>query len=185
VGVAQIKSSSISGVHLWFDQPFTDLPHAVLVGRLSQWLFNRGPAAAEPAESKARGHYYQVVISASRDILDRERSEVVEDVLSDLRAVWPAARESKLLHWRLVSDREAVFSCRPGLEALRPEQCTPIPNLFLAGDWTRTLWPATMESAVRSGYLAAQGVLSQWGRDCDLLAPDLPRGLLARWLLGS
>jgi uncharacterized protein with NAD-binding domain and iron-sulfur cluster len=66
---------------------------------------------------------------------------------------------------------------------LRPAQTTPLANLFLAGDWTATGWPATMEGAVRSGYLAAEGVLRRWGKSERIVVPDLPRQGLARWLL--
>lgn len=180
--LGEIEASPITGIHLWFDRSFTDLPHAVLVGRLSQWLFNRARGAARddlPGE-----HYYQVVISASRDISSRSRDEVLMEVLDDLRTVWPAARSAKPLRSRVVTEHEAVFSARPGLDELRPLQRTPISNLFLAGDWTRTGWPSTMESAVRSGYLAAEGVLAALRRPTSLLAPDLPREWLARWLLG-
>ncbi len=177
----QIESSPISAVHLWFDRPIIDLPHAVLVGRLSQWVFRRTlPAATE--------HYYQVVISASRQLAGRGKDDIVAEVLADLRAVWPAAAEAVLLKAKVVTDPHAVFSVcpasgeRPGIEELRPKQQTPIPNLLLAGDWTATNWPATMEGAVRSGYLAAEGVLKELGRPRRCLQGDLPRGWLARIL---
>ncbi|MBV8313846.1 MAG: FAD-dependent oxidoreductase, partial [Planctomycetaceae bacterium] len=73
---------------------------------------------------------------------------------------------------------------RPGVEALRPRQRTPVEGLFLAGDWTATGWPATMEGAVRGGYLAAEGILEDLGRPIPLIQPELPPSLLARWLLG-
>jgi uncharacterized protein with NAD-binding domain and iron-sulfur cluster len=100
-----------------------------------------------------------------------------------LRDVFPAAREAKLLRWKLVADPAAVFSVRPGIEQLRPAQATSIERLFLAGDWTRTGWPATMEGAVRSGYLAAEGVLRRFGHDERFLAPDLSRGFFSRLVL--
>ena len=76
----------------------------------------------------------------------------------------------------------AVFSMRLGVERLRPPQETPIPNLLLAGDWTATGWPATMEGAVRSGYLAARAILGRLGRPEAILAPDLPVAWLARMI---
>jgi uncharacterized protein with NAD-binding domain and iron-sulfur cluster len=125
-----------------------------------------------------------VVISASHDLIGRDRDEVLSEIRQDLEAIWPAAREAQLLRWRLVTHPSAVFSTRPGLERIRPTQATPIENLVLAGDWTDTGWPATMEGAVRSGYLAAEVVLRSVGRDARLLVPDLPRGLLARLIVG-
>lgn len=202
----QIESAPITGVHLWFDREITPLPHAVLVGRLSQWLFNRGcrgiadngawrsrpstvntdgleghPTGAEG--SSPTGHYYQVVISASRSLACRTRQEVIDEIVAELGEVWPAAREARLLHSRMVTEQSAVFSVRPGIERLRPPQQTAIANLTLAGDWTRTGWPSTMEGAVRSGYLAAEAILRFAGCPDRLVAPDLPRGWLARILL--
>ena len=179
----RILPATITTMHLWFDRPITTLPHAVLVGRLGQWVFNHGPRSVSPDASEP-GYYYQVVINALREPAGRRREEVVAEVRGDLEAVWPQAREARLLRWRLVSRPEAVFSCRPGLERFRPAQQTPIENLMLAGDWTATGWPATMEGAVRSGYLAVEAVLRSLGHSKRLLVPDLPRERLARLLFG-
>jgi uncharacterized protein with NAD-binding domain and iron-sulfur cluster len=84
----------------------------------------------------------------------------------------------------VVTEHGATFAVRPGVDAHRPPQRTPVEGLFIAGDWTSTGWPATMEGAVRSGYLAAEGVLQDLGRPARLVQPDLKPGLLARWLLG-
>ena len=168
---ADFASAPITSIHLWFDRPITDLPHAVLVGRLSQWLFTRAGGAASGGD-----YYYQVVISASRDLAGRDRESVQTEVLADLQAVFPAARGARLSRWQMITERDAVFSVRPGLEAQRPPQQTSLPGLFLAGDWTRTGWPATMEGAVRSGYLAAEAVLASLGRRERILVADLGRG---------
>lgn len=201
-GVGEIESAPITGVHLWFDREITALPHAVLVGKLSQWVFNRGQRRAGEAgqpgtESRAPsldmegrapspgGYYFQVVISASRELAGRGRDEVIAQIVAELASVWPAAGDAKLLHARMVAEQTAVFSVRPGLERLRPPQQTSIPNLALAGDWTRTGWPSTMEGAVRSGYLAAEAILRSLGQSQAVLLPDLPRGRLARLLVGS
>lgn len=156
--IDQIESSPITSLHLWFDCPITSLPHAVLVDRVAQWLFARGEQPTVGDQSLV-GHYYQVVISASRDLRSQPRETVRDAVLEELRALWPAARNAKLVHWRMITENDAVFSVRPGFDALRPTQQTPIPNVMLAGDWTCTGWPATMESAVRSGNLAAEAVV--------------------------
>ncbi|MBI3840269.1 MAG: FAD-dependent oxidoreductase [Planctomycetia bacterium] len=177
--ILQVKAAPITGVHLWFDRPITSLPHAVIVGRLSQWIFNRGPRE----DTAAGEHYYQVVISASRELAGRDRQAIVGEVCRDLAAIWPAAGSARLLHARVVTEQGAVFSSRPGLDQLRPAQQTAIPGLLVAGDWTATHWPATMEGAVRSGYLAAESVLRSVGRTGHFLVPDLRRGLLARLLI--
>jgi squalene-associated FAD-dependent desaturase len=183
--MSAVDSSPITGVHLWFDRPIMPLEHAVLVGRLSQWVFHR-PAetvAAKPAEGVAGGHYYQVVVSASRNLAGRDRGEIVDEVCRELASIWPQAAAAKRLHARVVTEQAAVFSVRPGLDQVRPAQQTPTPGVLVAGDWTATGWPATMEGAVRSGYLAAESILSSLSKPRKLLADDLPRGLLARLLI--
>jgi uncharacterized protein with NAD-binding domain and iron-sulfur cluster len=107
---------------------------------------------------------------------------VIDEVRQDLAAVLPLARKAQWLTARLVTEKEAVFSVRCGLEKLRPAQQTDVPGLLVAGDWTATGWPSTMEGAVRSGYLAAEGVLRALGADRRLLVADLPRSWLARLL---
>ena len=135
-----------------------------------------------PASRPLSPSYYQVVISASHDLAGRDREEVVHEVRGDLEATFPAARGAKVLRWQMITEQEAVFSVRPGLDQVRPQQRTSVPNLFLAGDWTATGWPSTMEGAVRSGYLAAEQVLLAAGRVNRILVPDLRRGLLAAFL---
>ncbi len=144
----QIRPAAITAVHLWFDRPITPLPHAVLLGRTAQWLFR--PAWVSPE----RSGYCQVVISASHALAPWPRQELLNRVLDDLRATWPEVAVARLLCWQIVAQRAAVFSCVPGLDALRPRQHSSVSNLFWAGDWTATGWPATMEGAVRSGRLA-------------------------------
>lgn len=156
--VSRFESSPITGVHLWFDRPITRLPHAVLVDRLSQWLFARGRQTLESGEV---AHYYQVVISASRMLAGRDREEVVRQVVDDLASVWPAVHEARLLQGRVVTEQHAVFTPAPHLSEQRPEPRTNLAGLYVAGDWTATGWPATMESAVRSGHRAAQLVRQQ------------------------
>jgi len=114
--------------------------------------------------------------------VERDSSSVLQQVLSELAAVWPAVHSARLVHSRQVTEHRAVFSPLPGSNELRPLQQSPIPNLQLAGDWTRTGWPATMEGAIRSGYLAAENVLRRLGRPVPILQPDLPRATLFRWL---
>ena len=151
-GVDQIHPASITAVHFWFDQPVVPIPHAVLVGRLGQWVF-----APEPADPTAAQHC-QVVISASHRLARRSREELSETVLAELRSIWPAVGAATLVHRRVAVWPAAVFSCLPGTETLRPEQKTPVSNLALAGDWTNTGWPGTMESAIRSGRRAVETI---------------------------
>lgn len=191
--VQNLEPSPISSVHLWFDRPICDLPHAVIVDRFSQWLFNRtaihasgdAPLAAVQTDEFATSHYYQVVISASRNVLEIDSDEAIARVLADLQAIWPAAKSARLLRSRLMTDHRAVFSPLPGIDRHRPRQQSPIANLQLAGDWTQTGWPATMESAVRSGFLAAENILRRRGIDAEShVQADLPTARLGKWFLG-
>ncbi len=175
--INQLKPSPITGVHLWFDRPIMPLSHAVLVGRASQWVFKPAPG------DNAGEHYYQVVISASSSVAPRDRDELIDLVCRELGETWPEAKAAKLLRSRVVTEPAAVFSPQPDIQALRPQQETAVPGLAVAGDWTNTSWPATMEGAVRSGYLAAEAVGRFLGRPRHLLQPGLERGWLARLLV--
>ncbi len=146
--LASFEPSPITGIHLWFDRPITRLEHAILLDREIQWLFHKG------------GGYYLVVVSASRSLAPRASADIVSSALSELREFFPAARRCELKRSRVIREPRATYSARPGLEQLRPGPRTRYPNVFLAGDWTHTGWPATMEGAVRSGYNAADAVLA-------------------------
>jgi squalene-associated FAD-dependent desaturase len=143
----KFEHSPITGVHLWFDREVTNLPHATLLDRTMQWMFN-----------KDSGRYLQLVVSASRDLTPLSRAEIIDIAIGDLRLYFPRVKDAKLLKAHVVKEQRATFSAAPETEALRPPAQTAIPNVFLAGDWTRTGWPATMEGAVRSGYLAAEAI---------------------------
>ena len=106
-------------------------------------------------------------------------------VLSELAEIWPVVKTANVLRSWVVVEHGATFAARPGVDALRPTQQTTIDGLVLAGDWTQTSWPATMEGAVRSGYLAAEVILRTLDRPTRIVRPDLRPGLLARWLLGA
>ncbi|MFO0888658.1 MAG: hydroxysqualene dehydroxylase HpnE [Isosphaeraceae bacterium] len=195
-GLEQLRSSPITGVHLWFDRPVCPFDHVVTPGRVVQWVFNhtaiqgRTSAGVVPSpatgvdQSGTAGQYLQVVISASYELQLLEKSAIRDLVLAELGQIWPGARDARLLRWWAVTEHGATFSVRPGVDRHRPRQRTPVDGLFLAGDWTDTGWPATMEGAVRSGYLAAEGILRDLDRPERLIRPGLAPGRLARWLLG-
>lgn len=171
-GDERLAGSPITAVHLWFDRDVVDVPHAVLVGRVSQWVF-RGDPRGGP------GHC-QVVISASRGLLQGDRGGLVDRVVAEVRDVFPAARQAVLRETKVVTDPTAVLSVRPGVEALRPAAVTRVSNLFLAGDWTATGWPSTMEGAVRSGRIAAAAAGRLLGLEVAGLVPDLSKNPLVR-----
>jgi zeta-carotene desaturase len=160
VGLAApaLEHSPITGVHLWFDREVTTLPYATLLGRTMQWMFN-----------KDRGRYLQLVVSASRDLTNVARNEIVDIAMGDLRLYFPRVLEANLVKAHVVKEQRATFSAAPGTESLRPTAQSGPGNVILAGDWTRTGWPATMEGAVRSGYLAAEVVTQRAGRPAQFL----------------
>ncbi len=156
---SKFTHAPITGIHLWFDRPITDLPHATLLDRTIQWMFN-----------KEQGRHIQLVVSASRILTEMPRSDVIELALKELKEFFPLAAAATLQRAHVVKEMRATLSAVPGLEELRPSNTTGIPNLFLAGDWTKSGWPAIMEGAVRSGYLAAEAVLGVRNR---FLKPDV------------
>ena len=164
--VRHLSPSPITSVHLWFDRPVLHLPHAVLVGCAGQWVFNRGEVA--PGE-----FYLQVVVSASGELKSLGREEIERRIALEMRQLFPSVAGAKLLRTKVVTEHAATFSAVPGVDRWRPTQASPVANLALAGDWTATGWPATMEGAVRSGYLAAEAILTRTGRPDRILRPDL------------
>jgi squalene-associated FAD-dependent desaturase len=182
-GVDALQPAPITGVHLWFDRPVCAFDHVVTVGRMIQWVFNHTSIQGRRPGDAPEGQYLQVVMSASYGLLERDKTEIRDAVLAELAEIWPEVGSAGLLRWWVVTERAATFAVRPGVDAHRPRQRTPVDGLFLAGDFTATGWPGTMEGAVRSGYLAAEEVLQDLGSPRPILQPDLPPGRLARWLL--
>ncbi len=199
--ISHFENSPITGIHLWFDRPISDLDHAVLLDRTIQWMFHKSRLQPMRSQSKAdpvaatvggaeervvpntldasndanSGSYVELVVSSSKTLIEKSRSEIVDLALAEVREFFPAAREAKLLKSTVIKEVNATYSPRPGIDAHRPSARTPWPRIFLAGDWTATGWPATMEGAVRSGYLAAEALAKSAGRnDVRLISPDLP-----------
>ncbi len=183
--LAHFESCPITGIHLWFDRQITDLDHAVLLDRTVQWMFHKSRllVTRAAADREPGGSYIELVVSASKSLIDKSRAEIVDLALKEVRDFFPAAREAALVKSAVIKEVHATYSPRPGIDGYRPQQSTLWPRVFLAGDWTTTGWPATMEGAVRSGYLAAEEVLHAAGmrtKDKKLLTPDLPPSGLMR-----
>jgi len=170
--IAHFESSSITGIHLWFDRKITDLPHAVLLNRTIQWMFHK----SELQERDSDCSYIELVVSSSEKLIEKSRQEIIDLALSEVREFFPEARSANLLKSTVIKEVNATYSPRPGIDAFRPGHVTGWPSVFLAGDWTATGWPATMEGAVRSGYGAAEAVL----RGKKFLVADLGAGGLMR-----
>jgi zeta-carotene desaturase len=165
-----LRVSPITGVHLWFDRAVMTEPFVTSVDQTIQWIFN-----------KNAGRHLQVVISASRNLSGLPQQQVADLCIHEMKALFPSVREANLVRSVVVRENSATFSPEPGCDRWRPKQRTPIANLMLAGDWTDTGWPATMEGAVRSGYLAAEAILEAEGRPKSLVQPDLAPTGIARW----
>ncbi|MGA8430306.1 MAG: hydroxysqualene dehydroxylase HpnE [Candidatus Sulfotelmatobacter sp.] len=192
--IIHFETSPITGIHLWFDRQISDLDHAVLLNRTIQWMFHksrlqqRGRATLEGRISVDESNgalapeasYIELVVSSSKSLIEKSRSEIVDLALAEVREFFPAAREATLVKSAVVKEVHATYSPRPGIDAHRPAAPTAWPRVFLAGDWTATGWPATMEGAVRSGYLAAQSLTRAANRPAKFLSPDLPASGLMR-----
>ena len=206
--LTHFESSPITGIHLWFDRQISNLDHAVLLDRTIQWMFHKSrllekdreghnlsraikPIPLENRALAAEGSYIELVVSASKNLIDKSRAEIVDLALKEVREFFPAARAANLVKSTVIKEVHATYSPRPGIDAHRPPQATVWPRVFLAGDWTATGWPATMEGAVRSGYLAAEALTRDSGtkdsgpkgsgaKDSHFLSPDLPATGLMR-----
>jgi squalene-associated FAD-dependent desaturase len=191
----KIKDAPITGVHFWFDREVTSEPFITLLDTNVQWVFNKTALYGAPDATSANGdaansktsaanakQYLQLVISASYDLLQKPRQEIIDLCLKEVRQALPAAREANLVKATVIKEAAATFSPQPGVDRWRPKHQTSVEKLFLAGDWTATGWPATMEGAVRSGYLAAEAVTRVAGEPKQFLQPDLgANGLISLW----
>jgi len=118
-------------------------------------------------------------VSASRSFAELTREQAIALALKELAEFFPRVSEAKLEKFAFVKEVRATFGVPTGIDAARPSAISPWPNLFLAGDWVQTGWPSTMESAARSGHLAAEAVCAAIGEPRAILNADMkPRGLM-------
>ena len=148
-------ASPIINVHLDYDQQVMDGDFCYLLDNPLQWVFNDSRIRGGGTTSQS----LIVSISAAWEYIDLPRDELSNRIAQEMRAAFPRARTARLLKSTVVKQRNATFRCVPGVQALRPGPVTSSPNLFLAGEWTDTGWPSTMEGAVISGYNAAEAVM--------------------------
>jgi zeta-carotene desaturase len=176
--LGHFSTSPITGIHLWFDRQISDLDHAVLLDRTIQWMFHKSRLIE--ARENGGGSYVELVVSCSRSLVEKSKAEIVEMAMKEAEEFFPDACEAKLLKSTVIKEVHATYSPRPGIDQYRPNPVTAWPRVFLAGDWTATGWPATMEGAVRSGYLAAEALARfAGGKSASFLVPDLaPSGLM-------
>ncbi len=171
--LARFETSPITGIHLWFDRQITELEHAVLLDRTIQWMFHKSKLLGARAAEQKGGSYVELVVSSSKGLVEKPKNEIEEMALRELREFFPAAAEAKLVKSTVIKEVHATYSALPRSDDYRPGTATLWPSVFLAGDWTATGWPATMEGAVRSGYQAAEALARSAGREGRFLLPDL------------
>ncbi|MFM7128933.1 MAG: hydroxysqualene dehydroxylase HpnE, partial [bacterium] len=156
----KLEKSPITGIHLVLDKRVCEYQEIALLGRTIQWVFDHTVAddKYQPGLVPEGGQSLQLVVSASHSLLKYNRDEIMGIALSELNQVFPEMQSAGVVSSWVVTEHAATFSPGPGTEKLRPEQKTVLSGLALAGDWTETGWPSTMEGAIRSGRLAARSL---------------------------
>jgi squalene-associated FAD-dependent desaturase len=172
--LSHFTHAPITTIHLWFDRPVTDLEHAALLDTRIQWMFNKTLIRRLEATEAPQGQYLELVISASFSELRQTSEQILAFALVELTRFFPAVREAKLLKSGVLKEARATFSVTPGLDRFRPTPDAPGDHLYLAGDWTLSGWPSTMEGAVRSGRLAAEAIARFTGNAATFPTPPLP-----------
>ena len=156
-----LQASPIVNVHLQYDRPVMDGDFCYFLDSPLQWVFN--DSLIRGSDRSRRGQSLTVSISAAWDHIDLPRPEIACRIAVEMEAAFPKAREAQLVKSTVVKQRNATFRCLPEAQRIRPGPITASPNLFLAGEWTDTGWPSTMEGAIISGYNAATAVMSRIG----------------------
>ncbi|UUU29237.1 hydroxysqualene dehydroxylase HpnE [Streptomyces sp. CA-210063] len=160
----EIGTAPILNVHVVYDRKVLSKPFFAALGSPVQWVFDRTEASG-----LSGGQYLALSQSAAQDEIDAPVSALRERYLPELERLLPSTRGAEVKDFFVTRERTATFAPTPGVGRLRPGARTKAPGLYLAGAWTATGWPATMESAVRSGIGAAAAALSALGRPRDLL----------------
>ena len=174
--MARQVHSPFTSILLWFDREITDLDHAWLLDTTIEWFFHKSRIRRYAPE---KGSYVELVIAGSRAQLSMTREEILSGALNELQLFFPEVKRAKLVKSGVLKEARATFSVVPGLDRFRPPQATEWPGMYLAGDWTATDWPSTMEGAVRSGRLAAGALIGDTKR---FMAKEIPASGLMRWL---
>jgi zeta-carotene desaturase len=180
--LAKFTPAPITGIHLWLDRIITDLPHAALLDSPIQWVFQKSRIQPEK-RAATPGTYLELVVSHSVDLVSMSRQQVIDLAMRELPQYFPAMHGARILKSAVIKEVNATFRVPPGVDQYRPRSIGPWTRTFLAGDWTATHWPSTMEGAVRSGYLAAEALCSISGQPDRFLQPDLQETGLMRFLM--
>lgn len=158
--LTKIEYSPIVSVYLWLDKKITDEKVISLLGTQTQWLFNRNAISNDfSVVSDKYDSHITLTISAADEFAALTADEIVTICLNELKQIFPEYRDLKTLHSKVIKEKRATMLITPESEKFRLTQKTSVPNLFLAGDWTDTGLPATLESAALSGFLAAKCII--------------------------
>jgi squalene-associated FAD-dependent desaturase len=174
--MARQVHSPFTSILLWYDREICDLDHAWLLDTTIEWFFHKSRIRRYAPE---KGSYVELVIAGSKAQLSKTREEILSSALKELEMFFPEVKRAKLLKSGVLKEARATFSVTTELDQFRPKQETRWPGFFLAGDWTATEWPSTMEGGVRSGRLAAGAAM---GDQTRFMAEEIPASGLMRWL---
>lgn len=147
------RPSAIITIHLWFDIPFVEEDFVALLDSPIHWVFNKSKIMSG---RKSKLSYLSLVVSGATDLAEVKKKKLVEMAISELRKFYPESTKAKLMHSLVIKEKRATFSPRVGTEVIRPSHTSTVKNFFLAGDWTDTKLPATIEGAVQSGYACSE-----------------------------
>ena len=148
----------IVDVHIWYDRPVMEEAFSGFVDSPLQWVFNK---TRMQGEESASGQYLCISLSGAWQYADMLKQELSDLFLEEMKRVFPQARDAQVVRLLIVKQPRATFRSVPGAGLHRLPSVTPLSNLFLAGEWVDTDWPGTMESAVRSGQMAAEALASR------------------------
>ncbi len=152
----KLNSSPILGIHIWYDRPVMEGELMTFIDSPIQWVFNKTIIQNHNLYSS---QYICISVSGAWEYINESKETLLDIFSTEMRRLFPKAQTANIEKFLVVKQPEATLRCNLGVTKLRPSQKTPIPNMFLAGEWTDTGWPSTMESAVRSGTLAANFVI--------------------------
>jgi squalene-associated FAD-dependent desaturase len=159
-GWAGLGAAPIVNVHVIYDRKVMDVPFAAAVDSPVQWVFDRTRISGMHARGDD-GQYLAISLSAADPYVDVPAAELREEFVPALAELFPAAREARVTEFFVTRERRATFRQVPGTARLRPKAATAVDGLVLAGSWTDTGWPDTMEGAVRSGLNAVLALRPQ------------------------
>ncbi|MFQ5861360.1 MAG: FAD-dependent oxidoreductase, partial [Dehalococcoidia bacterium] len=151
-----LSTSPIVNLHIWYDRPVLQDDFVAVLDSPLQWVFNKSRIFGE---QQGNGQYLSLSLSGAWEYIDQPKDQLRELFLAEMARIFPQARSATVERFLVVKQERATFRCTPGAAGHRLPAATPVPNLVLAGEWTDTGWPSTMEGAVRSGNTAAQEVL--------------------------